>query len=75
MERQKSVDFWIRLDRKARLVLPLEIRESLALKSGEKILLSVSAVGDGKVTMVVAKAGGKDSGVKCSRNCAYKEGV
>ncbi|HIE53990.1 MAG TPA: hypothetical protein EYP90_02215 [Chromatiaceae bacterium] len=34
----------------------MEIREAIGIKKGEKILLSVSAAEDGKVTIEVAKA-------------------
>lgn len=55
-KRQKSTDFWIRLDSKARLVLPLEIRDSLGIEKNGKILLSVSQGQDGNFILGVAKA-------------------
>lgn len=44
------------LDKKARLVLPIEIREAIGIEPDKKILISVSAVKDGKVTIEIAKA-------------------
>ncbi len=70
MEGWKSPDFLIRLDRKARLVLPLEIREAIGIKTGEKILLSVSVAKENKVTIEVAKAPDVES-CPYSRNGAY----
>ena len=65
----------IALDSKARLVLPLELRDALGIKNRDKILLSVSAGRDGRVIIELAKANGALAEVKCSRNCAYlKEG-
>lgn len=69
---QEGICF-IRLDRKARLVLPLEIRDAIGIKTGDKILFSVSADEAGKIVITLAKASDKDAGVKCSRNCAYKK--
>jgi len=51
----------------------LEIRDAIGIKTGDKILLSVSAAGDGRVVIELAKASDKNIGVKCSRNCAYKK--
>lgn len=69
---QEGICF-IRLDRKARLVLPLEIRDAIGIKSGDKILLSVSAAGDGRVVVELAKAlEDSDSRVQVySRNSGY----
>jgi len=65
--------FFIRLDSKARLVLPLEIRDAIGIKTGDKILLSVSAVQDGKVAIELAKAPENLESCACSRNAGYVE--
>lgn len=62
------------LDSKARLVLPLEIRDAIKIKPGEKILLSVSAANEGKMTLVLAKAPNaltSDEVIISSKNAAY----
>jgi AbrB family looped-hinge helix DNA binding protein len=65
------VDFFIRLDKKGRLVLPLEIRDAIEIKTGEKIVLSVSAVKNGKLTIGVAKAPPDAESCAYSRNGSY----
>jgi len=62
---QEGICF-IRLDRKARLVLPLEIRDAIGIKTGDKILLSVSAVKNGKVIIELAKASENTESCACS---------
>lgn len=76
---QEGICF-IRLDRKARLVLPLEIRDAIGIKTGDKLLLSVSAAEDDRVVIEIAKAPeNSDSKVQAySRNVGYlkkKRGV
>jgi bifunctional DNA-binding transcriptional regulator/antitoxin component of YhaV-PrlF toxin-antitoxin module len=44
------------LDAKARLVLPLSIRDCLNIKSKDQILLSVSSISENFVTIKLAKA-------------------
>ncbi|MBU0532756.1 AbrB/MazE/SpoVT family DNA-binding domain-containing protein [Candidatus Micrarchaeota archaeon] len=61
----------MRLDKKARLVLPLEIREAINIKTGDKILFSVSSATDGKITIEVAKAPKNLDSYPCSKNGAY----
>ncbi|MFP3950480.1 MAG: AbrB/MazE/SpoVT family DNA-binding domain-containing protein [Candidatus Micrarchaeia archaeon] len=61
----------MRLDKKGRLVLPLEIRDALGIKNGEKILLSVSSAKDSAVTIRVAKALPDSECCPYSRNGSY----
>jgi bifunctional DNA-binding transcriptional regulator/antitoxin component of YhaV-PrlF toxin-antitoxin module len=49
-------NLFIRLDSKARLVLPLEIREKLAVGRKEKLLISCADDGGEKITIRLAKA-------------------
>jgi bifunctional DNA-binding transcriptional regulator/antitoxin component of YhaV-PrlF toxin-antitoxin module len=63
--------YFIGLDKKARLVLPLEIREAIEIKKGEKILLSISAAKEGKISMELAKAPDNIELYPYSRNGAY----
>ncbi len=63
--------YFIRLDKKGRLVLPLEIRDALQIKNGEKILLSVSSATDSTVTIDVAKALPDSEYCPYSRNGSY----
>jgi bifunctional DNA-binding transcriptional regulator/antitoxin component of YhaV-PrlF toxin-antitoxin module len=62
----------IALDSKARLVLPLEIRDALGVKKNEKILFSFSAAKNGRVLVKVAKATvvNADNFVTYSKNSA-----
>ena len=46
----------IRLDAKARLVLPLLIRDRFNIKPKDQVLLSVSAISENSITIVLAKA-------------------
>ena len=70
---QEGIYVIIRLDRKARLVLPLEIRDAIGIKAGDKILLSVIAANDGKVTIELAKAPENIKSCAYSRNAGYVE--
>ena len=63
--------FFIRLDSKARLVLPLEIRDAIGIRNGEKILLSISAAQGGKVIVGVVKAPENMESCAFSRNGSY----
>lgn len=65
--------FLICLDSKARLVLPLEIREAIGIETNGKILVSVSAGQSDKVILELSKASDRDAAgsVTCSKNCAY----
>jgi bifunctional DNA-binding transcriptional regulator/antitoxin component of YhaV-PrlF toxin-antitoxin module len=74
LERQKLPSFWIALDKKGRLVLPLEIRQALGIQTNGKILLSVSDVGDGKVIAEIAKAPEDTEGISYSKNGKYIKG-
>ena len=75
MESSKSADFVIALDSKARLVLPLEIREALGIETNGKILISVSnsARQGNKVILEVSKASDSDmaNGIVFSKNGKY----
>ena len=66
----------IALDSKARLVLPLEIRDALGVRKNEKILFSVSSVicAGGKITVEIAKASDSIDGIPCSKNCKTVRG-
>jgi AbrB family looped-hinge helix DNA binding protein len=74
LENEELEKILIRLDKKGRLVLPLEIREAIEIKTGEKILLSVSAANDGKVIVEIAKAPEDIETQAFSRNGAYVRG-
>ncbi len=63
--------YFIRLDKKGRLVLPLEIRDALRIKNGDRILLSVSSADSGKVVLEVAKAPERIESDSYSRNGSY----
>lgn len=73
-------NYVIALDSKARLVLPLEVRDALGVRKNEKILFSVSAAkdkcgqgyGNRNIIITVAKAG-EENGISCSRNVKYLE--
>lgn len=54
----KTSDYCIALDSKARLVLPLEIRDALGIPKKGKILFSVSAAGRGAFLVEIRKASG-----------------
>ena len=71
MENEEQEEILIRLDKKGRLVLPLEIRDAINIKPGEKILLSVSSAKNSKVIVEIAKAPENIESQKCSRNAAY----
>lgn len=60
--------YCIALDSKARLVLPLEIRDALGVKKNEKILLSFSTAQSDQILIGVAKAS-DENGIKYSKNC------
>jgi bifunctional DNA-binding transcriptional regulator/antitoxin component of YhaV-PrlF toxin-antitoxin module len=62
---------FIRLDSKARLVLPLEIRDAIGIKTGDKILFSASATEKGGVVVKLAKAPDNLESCACSRNAGY----
>lgn len=68
----------IALDSKARLVLPLEIRDALGVRKNEKILFSVSTArqGDngGIISIEIAKAPDNIDGTTCSKNCKTVRG-
>ena len=66
-------EYIIALDSKARLVLPLEIRDYLGIGKKEKLLLSASAADGGKVTLSIAKAPEfSETELRlCSKNGAY----
>jgi len=68
----------IALDSKARLVLPLEIRDALGVRKNEKILFSVSNArpedNDRIVIIEIAKAPGSIDGTPCSKNCKTVRG-
>ncbi|MFH1394452.1 MAG: hypothetical protein ABII71_03725 [Candidatus Micrarchaeota archaeon] len=49
----------------------MEIREAIGVKKGEKILLSLGVVGNGKVTVRIAKAPENITMCAYSRNGAY----
>jgi bifunctional DNA-binding transcriptional regulator/antitoxin component of YhaV-PrlF toxin-antitoxin module len=61
------------LDAKARLVLPLSVRDRLNIKPKDLILLSVSSVSgeDKKITLVLAKAPEDSSGLAFSKNGSF----
>lgn len=63
------------MDAKARLVLPLSVREKLKIKPKDLILLSVSNIsGSGenkKITLVLAKAPENSSGLAFSKNGSF----
>lgn len=59
------------LDKKGRLVLPLEIRDAINIKTGEKILLSIGAAKDGKVDVKIAKAPEGIESYAFSKNGSY----
>jgi len=67
--------YFICLDKKGRLVLPLEIRDALGIKTNGKILFSVSAAQGGKdgsggrIIIELAKAPENIDGIPCSKNC------
>ena len=61
----------IKLDKKGRLVLPLEIRDAMDIKPGEKILLSFRAASNGDIKLKVAKAPVDIESQAYSRNGAY----
>ena len=63
--------YFIRLDNKGRLVLPLEIRDALQIKNGEKIRLSVSSSDKSKVLVELAKAPLDYESEPYSRNGSY----
>lgn len=51
----------------------MEIRDAIGIKTGEKILLSVSAAGDGRIIIGIAKAPEGVESCACSRNAGYAE--
>ncbi|MEK6981771.1 MAG: AbrB/MazE/SpoVT family DNA-binding domain-containing protein [Candidatus Micrarchaeota archaeon] len=61
------------LDSKARLVLPLEIRDTLNVKKNEKILISVSDAKEDKITIEISKPSISDEtdSISYSRNGKY----
>ncbi|MEW6721998.1 MAG: hypothetical protein AB1324_01935 [Candidatus Micrarchaeota archaeon] len=61
--------FFIRLDRKGRLVLPLEIQEAIRTETDGKILLSVSAVSCGRASVSISKA--PENAESCAFNGSY----
>ena len=63
--------FCIRLDSKARLVLPLEIRSALSIGAREKVLIKVKKVRCGFVEITLAKAGEGEVSRAYSRNGSY----
>jgi len=67
---QRGICF-IRLDNKARLVLPLEIRDALGIRKNEKILLSFSDAKGKKITVDLAKAPENVESRAFSRNGSY----
>lgn len=69
---QEGICF-IGLDSKARLVLPLEIRDALDIKTNGKILISVSDAKNGEVILRLAKAPAAVQSCACSRNAGYVE--
>lgn len=71
LESEKLQSYLIRLDKKGRLVLPLEIRDAIDIKPGQKILLCVSAANDAKVFVEIAKAPERAETYACSRNAGY----
>jgi bifunctional DNA-binding transcriptional regulator/antitoxin component of YhaV-PrlF toxin-antitoxin module len=73
-EKQRGFPSWrricfIRLDSKARLVLPLEIRDILGIRPGGKILVRVGYA-PGRAEMKISNGNGIGSGTVLSRNCA-----
>ncbi|MEK6978917.1 MAG: AbrB/MazE/SpoVT family DNA-binding domain-containing protein [Candidatus Micrarchaeota archaeon] len=80
IEQRKYV---IALDSKARLVLPLEIREALGIETNGKIIIRIASgswpvassqkPGANSIIIELAKASDSDmaNGRKFSRNCAY----
>ena len=68
--------YLIALDSKARLVLPLEIREALGIKTNGKITISVSTIQDGKVILKLSKASDSDiaNSISFSKNGKYLRG-
>ncbi|MBU0590678.1 AbrB/MazE/SpoVT family DNA-binding domain-containing protein [Candidatus Micrarchaeota archaeon] len=71
----KKLEYCIRLDAKARLVLPLEIRDALGIKTKDKLLLSVSTTNDDKVIIELTKVPQDLSSSSelqpCSKNASY----
>jgi AbrB family looped-hinge helix DNA binding protein len=70
-EDEETAKILIRLDKKGRLVLPLEIRDAIDIKPGEKILLSIGYAKSGEVDLKVAKAPVDIESQAFSRNGAY----
>jgi bifunctional DNA-binding transcriptional regulator/antitoxin component of YhaV-PrlF toxin-antitoxin module len=67
------VDFFIRLDNKGRLVLPLEIREALGLEKNGTVSISVSAGrGRGSILLDLSKCSEASGGVPYSKNGRYQ---
>jgi len=66
-------EYLIRLDSKARLVLPLEIREALGIETNGKIVISVSSAQVGKVILELSKASNSDieNSISFSKNGKY----
>jgi len=71
----KKREYCICLDSKARLVLPLEIRDSIGIKTKEKILLSMSPAKDDRVVIELMKApqilSSNSELQPCSKNASY----
>ena len=71
------MDFFIGLDSKGRLVLPLEIREALGIKTNGKIAITISDSGairrSDRVILELAKASENDiaSSISFSKNGRY----
>lgn len=63
--------FFIRLDKKGRLVLPLEIREAIGIETNGKIRISVSNFSSGKVLLELARANDDSVSISYSKNGKY----
>jgi AbrB family looped-hinge helix DNA binding protein len=70
-EDEEIAKILVRLDKKGRLVLPLEIRDAINIRPGQKIILSFGPAQCGIVRIEVAKAPEGIESCAYSRNGAY----
>jgi AbrB family looped-hinge helix DNA binding protein len=68
---EEGKELLIRLDKKGRLVLPLEIRDSLGVTPGDRVLLRIGSLQGGIASVRISRADPEMVAIPCSRNAGY----